>query len=52
MYLQVSKIKLIDKPIFIVNTLNYYDPLIEMLDKSIQNNFLDKKYWKQLLGKK
>jgi uncharacterized protein (TIGR00730 family) len=42
------KIKIIDKPIFIVNTLNYYDDLIKMLEKSMEENFLDKKFCKLL----
>lgn len=40
-----NKLKLNPKPVIIVNTLGYYDPIIEMLEKTIKMKFLDKIYW-------
>ena len=37
------------KPIIILNTNNYYDPLIKLLESSIKENFMDEKHsgmWK------
>jgi hypothetical protein len=33
------------KPVIIVNTKGYFDPIIQMLEKSITSKFLDKPYW-------
>ncbi len=34
------------KPIVILNTNGYYNPIIEMLDKAIENNFMRKEHKK------
>ena len=36
----LKRLGIIDKPIIIVNVNNYYDPLIEMLERSISEGFL------------
>jgi uncharacterized protein (TIGR00730 family) len=36
----LKRLGIIDKPIIIVNVNNYYDPLIEMLNRSISEGFL------------
>lgn len=35
-----KRLGLFDKPIVIVNTSSYYDPLLEMLEKSIEEQFM------------
>eukprot|EP01080_Neovahlkampfia_damariscottae_P001832 gene1832-974_t len=40
-----NKLKLNPKPVFILNINGYYDNLIKMLDKSIEEKFLNTKYW-------
>lgn len=32
------------KPIILVNTCNYYDPLIAMLESAVQKQFMDKRH--------
>lgn len=44
----LKRLKLHDLPIYILNTNSYYDPLIEMLNKTIEQKFMkngDDKLW-------
>jgi uncharacterized protein (TIGR00730 family) len=40
----LKRLGLFDKPIIIINTNHYYDPLIEMLEKCIEENFMAEKH--------
>jgi uncharacterized protein (TIGR00730 family) len=49
----LKRLKLHNLPIFIVNTNGYYDPLIEMLERTIEQKFMreeDRKLWTILDG--
>lgn len=40
---------IIDSPIYIINTNNFFNPLLEMLDRTIEEKFMNEKYrtlWK------
>lgn len=40
----LKKLGLYTKPIIILNTNNYYAPLLQMFDKSIEENFMSEKH--------
>ena len=49
----LKRLKLHDLPIFILNTNGYFDPLIEMLNRTVDEKFMngdDKKLWTVLDG--
>lgn len=43
-----GQIGLHEKPLGLINTRNYFDPLLAMFDKMISEEYLDDKYMKQL----
>ena len=43
-----GQIGLHEKPLGLINTRNYFEPLLAMFDKMISEEYLDEKYMKQL----